>query len=72
MCGFQISPSLGRVISSFAMSKPSFKKPAFLETAFEPDAWERFEYLAKVAAKTGHVPHTETAPKWKRGLGPHP
>jgi len=50
------------------MSKPSFRKPASLKTAFEPDAWERFEDLAKAAAKTRHVPPTETAPKRKTGL----
>ncbi len=48
----------------------SSKMSDSLKTAFAPDAWERFEALAKVGAKTGRVRHEETAPKKQKDSAP--
>ena len=50
------------------MAKRSPKGPESLKSAFEPNAWEKFESLMKVASTVGHRPPEETMPTPKKDL----
>ena len=51
------------------MAKPPPKKPDSLKAAFEPEAWEKFESLAKAAARErAYAQPSETPSKQRKGL----
>jgi hypothetical protein len=50
------------------MAKRSPKSPGSLRTAFEPDAWRKFESLIEAASSKEQPPKTGPAPKQRKGL----